>query len=155
MRLVKLVFLATVVWGLLPALAARGQDQDWDGWELMQDPSFMRNPDRQVLRNFRVPEDAEAERLIGKAREAIANEHFAAAVEHLHEVITILQAATRRGNGSHCACLMSASAFLIHSSRGGLVLRSIRSVRTMRVWCNASSSGTLDPNRLTISFTLS
>lgn len=77
---------------LLPSLILCGsvaaQDHNWDNWDLAADPSFYRNPDRQVLRSFRVPEAAEAERLIDRARDKINDEHFAAAVDDLHAVIT-------------------------------------------------------------------
>jgi len=69
-------------------VCASAQDRNWDDWDLAADPSFYRNPDRQVLRSFRVPEAAEAERLVRRAREKIRDEHFASAVDDLHEVIT-------------------------------------------------------------------
>ena len=73
---------------LILCAGADAQDHNWDNWDLAADPSFYRNPDRQVLRSFRVPEAADAQRLIDRAREKIGNEHFAAAVDDLHEVIS-------------------------------------------------------------------
>ncbi len=80
--------LVLLIQSLILCGSAPAQDQNWDNWDLAADPSFYRNPDRQVLRSFRVPESAEAQRLIDRAQDKIRDEHFAAAVDELHAVIT-------------------------------------------------------------------
>lgn len=67
---------------------AAAQDRNFDGWDLAVDPSYIPNPDRQIIRTFRVLEDPEARRLIESAEASIARSEFLAAINDLHRVIT-------------------------------------------------------------------
>jgi len=80
--LLVLLFLAAAPMGI-PA-----QDRNFDGWDLAVDPSYIPNPDRQIIRTFRVLEDPDARRQIERAEQNIASSDFLQAVYELHAVIT-------------------------------------------------------------------
>lgn len=72
---------------LLFPTVALGQENNFTGWDRFLNQSYVRNPDRQVLRSFRLPESWDAERMLKKAREHIRDSEYLRAFDLLHEVI--------------------------------------------------------------------
>jgi outer membrane protein assembly factor BamB/tetratricopeptide (TPR) repeat protein len=104
--------LATFFLCCLLVCTAGAQERNFDGWDMIVDPSFSRNPDRLVLRNFRLPEGVEAERLIVSARESIAEGRYSSAVASLHEVITALQGKVFQAGRESCSRSRSCARFV-------------------------------------------
>lgn len=114
MRLTQLGLLLIVLYGALLDGRLVAQDRNWDDWNQVLDPSFVRNPDRQVLRGFRVPEVAEAARLIAQARASIAEGSYSAAVDDLIEVIStyrdaVFQVGRESMDGASCSRFVGAA----------------------------------------------
>ena len=79
-------FAFNLAWALNAAEAQSREDR-FKGWDFLLEGSFVRNPDRQILRNFRLPESLEAERRIRKARDWIQSRDYAKAIDLLQQVI--------------------------------------------------------------------
>ena len=103
------------------AFPARAQSSRFEGFEddILESP-FIRNPDRQALRNFRLPESWEAERLITRARERIEARDYGKAVELLDRVIEeqsehVFQVAVDAlPNSRGCARFVGAAEFALY-----------------------------------------
>ncbi len=115
-RPVGMGLVLAVIVGILSGGSLEAQDHNYDNWDLVVDPSFKRNPDRQVLRSFRVPESSEAEQLIHRAGENMKVRNHAAAAADLFEVVTlygdkVFQAGREsvRGLGRSCARFVGAA----------------------------------------------
>jgi len=63
------------------------QTNHFKGWDKIHRSTFKSNPDKKVLRNFRIPESTEAERLIHKAKAHIEAKEYIRAVYLLDKVI--------------------------------------------------------------------
>ncbi|MFH1998441.1 MAG: PQQ-binding-like beta-propeller repeat protein, partial [Planctomycetota bacterium] len=63
------------------------QENNFSGWDSILNSSYLRNPDRQVLRSFRLPESWDAERKLKKARDHIKDKEYSRAILLLHDVI--------------------------------------------------------------------
>ncbi|MHC4943550.1 MAG: outer membrane protein assembly factor BamB family protein [Planctomycetota bacterium] len=72
---------------LISSSNLEAQHDRFQGWDRLLNETFVRNPDRKSLRNFRVPESWDAERLFRRARELLENDQTERAIPLLQEMI--------------------------------------------------------------------